>query len=174
MSPPFCTCPSWMCNVIWWSGGTTFYGKCCLVEDPLPAGGHVASHQKPLIILQSKILHNFSTMKYALIHKLACCINHYNSLFLAFSHNFISPHFCIKYLKMPTMIAVMHYSGRECQSNHGPPIFGYFLGSPDSWKEDDSKDHVWNVSSTYPCKCTSQWSLAWKHLGPSSHAQTQD
>jgi hypothetical protein len=42
-----------------------------------------------------------------LIPKVEYCINHYNSLFLASSHNFISPHLCIKYLEIPTMIAVI-------------------------------------------------------------------
>jgi hypothetical protein len=68
-------------------------------------------------------------MKYVLIPKLACCINHYNSLFLAFSHNFISPHFCIKYLKMPTMIPVQVTQTQE--ENDNPtialPVWDTFL-----------------------------------------------
>jgi hypothetical protein len=35
------------------------------------------------------------------------CIYHSNSLFLASSHNFISSHFCIKYLKIPTYIEMI-------------------------------------------------------------------
>ncbi len=67
--------------------------------------------------LQSKILHPVSTRNSVLAPKLACCINYYNSLFLASSHNFISPHFCIKYLKMPTMIPVQVTQTQEENDN---------------------------------------------------------
>jgi hypothetical protein len=45
-------------------------------------------------------------------------MNHYNSLFLTSSHNFISPHFSIEYLKMPTNIAVI--TQEESEPKHLP------------------------------------------------------
>jgi hypothetical protein len=49
--------------------------------------------------------------------KLKCRNIHYNSLFLASSHNFISLNFCAKYLKIPTMIAVRINQTQEDNSN---------------------------------------------------------
>ena len=46
-----------------------------------------------------------------------CSKNHYNSLFVASSHNFISPNFCVKYLKMPTMIPVQITQTQEENDN---------------------------------------------------------
>jgi hypothetical protein len=59
-------------------------------------------------------------------------INHYNSLFLAFSHNFISPHFCIKYLKMPTMISVQITQTQEDNDNPtmAHPVLESYLDPP--------------------------------------------
>jgi hypothetical protein len=95
-------------------------------------GPHIGKWQGPLIILQSKILHTFSTRKYVLIPRLSMLINQYNSLFLAFSHNFISPHFCIKYLKMPTMISVQITQTQEENDNPtmAHPVLETYLDPP--------------------------------------------
>ena len=68
-------------------------------------------------MLQSKILHILSTSRSVLIPILEECINHYNSLFLGSSHNFISHHICIKYLKMPPMIPVQITQTQEENDN---------------------------------------------------------
>jgi hypothetical protein len=59
-------------------------------------------------------------------------INHYNSLFLAISHNFKSPHFCIKYLKMPTMIPVQITQTQEEIDNPtmAQPVLETYLVPP--------------------------------------------
>jgi hypothetical protein len=128
-------------------------------------------------ILQWKILHTLSTRKSVLLNpaKLEYCINHYNSLFLASSHNSIFPHFCIKFLKMPTMIAVIAQVENANPTMALPFLDTILVPHPDSWKEDDSTNdhHVCNVSS-YPWIEGSQWSLAWKNLCPRTHVQTQD
>jgi len=82
----------------------------------------VENSHGPLITLQSKILQTISTGSYVLLPKLSCCINHYNSLFLASSHNLINPDFCIKYLKMPTMIPVQI---TQTQEENGNPTMAF-------------------------------------------------